>query len=171
MITVTKLIENELSQTYSYSCTLRGTAWNARGRRGKCCHRLNCLITRSMQYSSMTISNTRFAFVSQYASSRVHREDNPYGARVWTAAAVYGVQTTSCGRNRSNLDTNCGYAFRTCRCAQLICKITQLRWYFTYTEMYNSKLKILPVDRSKANPSWGCSRATAHTSRADKAPR
>jgi hypothetical protein len=43
--------------------------------------------------------------------------------------------------------------------------------YFTYTEMYNSKLKSLPVDRSKANPSGGYPRATAHTSRVDKAPR
>jgi hypothetical protein len=113
----------------------------------------------------------RFAFVSQYASSRVHREDNPYGARVWTTAAVYEVQMTPCGRNRSNSDMNCGYAFRTCRCAQLICKITQLCWYFVYTEMCNSKLKTLPIDRSKANPSWVCPRATAHSSRADKAPR
>jgi hypothetical protein len=140
-------------QVITNLCTLRGTAWNARGRRGKCCRRPNCLITRSTQYGSTTISNTRFVFVSQYASSRMHREDNPYGARVWTAAAVYGVQMTSCGRNRSNSNTNCGYAFRTYRCAQLICKITQLRRYFAYTEMYNSKLKSLPVDRSKANPS------------------
>jgi hypothetical protein len=158
-----------LSQTYS--CTLRDTAWNARGRRGKCCHHPNCLITRSTQYSSTTISNTRFAFVSQYASSRVQREDNPCGARVWTAAAVYGVQMTSCGCIRSNSDTNCGYAFRTCRCAQLICKITQLSRYFAYTETYNSKLKSLPVDQSKANPSWGYPRATSHKSQADKSPR
>jgi hypothetical protein len=123
-----------------------------------------------MQYGSTTISNTRFAFVSQYTASRVHREDNPYGASVWTAAAVYGVQMTSCGRNRSNSDTNCGYAFRTCRCAQLIYKITQLCRYFAYTEMYNSKLKSLPVDRFKENPSWVCPHATAHSSRADKAP-
>jgi hypothetical protein len=168
MKTIIYSIQNELSQTYS--CTLRGTAWNARGRRGKCCRRPNCLITRSTQYGSTTISNTRFAFVSQYASSRVQREDNPCGARVRTAAAVYGVQMTSCGRIRSNSDTNCGYAFRTCRCTQLICKITQLRRYFAYTETYNSKLKSLPVDRFKANQSWGYPRATSHTSRADKAP-
>jgi hypothetical protein len=101
----------------------------------------------------------------------VQREDNPCSARVWIAAAVYGVQMTSCGRIRSNSDTNCGYTFRTCRYAQLICKITQLYRYFAYTEMYNSKLKSLPVDQSKANPLWGYPRATSHTSRADKAPR
>jgi hypothetical protein len=59
---------------------------------------LSCLITRSTQYGSTTISNIRFVFVIQYASSRVHREDNRYGARVWIAAAVYGIQMTSCRR-------------------------------------------------------------------------
>src|SRR5207244_12475309 len=93
------------------------------GGSGNDCRRPNCLITLSGQCGSMAMSYTMADIIIHNPWFSVQADESPSGARLATAATVYGSHTTSSGCNRSNSKTYTGYARLGCTCAHLFCII------------------------------------------------